>query len=103
MNTITANSRRSGELTDVGPTLSVDSRSAGAEPDGPGRSIRAGVPVEFVAAARDGDLYTLATACENRISIRVPERGPVLIWNWARLASTSALVSDRLTAELSAA
>src|SRR4029079_15361095 len=43
-----------------------------------------------------------ATACGNRISISVPERPPVLIWNLARLASTSALVSDRLTVELSA-
>ena len=43
-----------------------------------------------------------ATACGNTISISVPERPPVLIWNLARLASTSALVSDRLTAELSA-
>jgi hypothetical protein len=29
----------------------------------------------------------------------VPECPPVLIWNWARLASTSALVSDRPTPE----
>ena len=42
-----------------------------------------------------------ATACGNTISISVPERPPVLIWNLARLASTSALVSDRLTAALS--
>src|SRR4051794_7335524 len=38
-----------------------------------------------------------AVACENTTSISVPERAPVLIWNRARLASTSALVSDRLT------
>ena len=40
---------------------------------------------------------TFAVACENTTSISVPERAPVLIWNRARLASTSALVSDRLT------
>ena len=33
----------------------------------------------------------------NTTSISVPECVPVLIWNWARLASTSALVSERLT------
>jgi hypothetical protein len=46
---------------------------------------------------------TRATACENTTSISVPECVPVLIWNFARLASTSALVSDRLTPELSEA
>ena len=44
---------------------------------------------------------TRATACGNTTSISVPERPPVLIWNLARLASTRALVSDRLTPELS--
>jgi len=44
-----------------------------------------------------------AIACENTISISVPECVPVLMWNCARLASTSALVSDRLTPELSEA
>src|ERR1700676_4888554 len=39
----------------------------------------------------------LTVACENTTSISVPERPPVLIWNLARLASTRALVSDRLT------
>ena len=47
--------------------------------------------------------YARAIACANTTSISVPECGPVLIWNWARLASTSALVSDRLTPELSEA
>ena len=45
--------------------------------------------------------YALAIACENTTSISVPECAPVLIWNLARLASTSALVSERLTRELS--
>ena len=36
-----------------------------------------------------------AVACENTTSISVPDRAPVLIWKRARLASTSALVSDR--------
>lgn len=27
--------------------------------------------------------YALAIARENSTSIKVPERGPVLIWNWA--------------------
>src|ERR1700738_2661735 len=44
-----------------------------------------------------------AIACENTTSINVPKCGPVLMWNWARLASTRALVSDRLTPELSEA
>src|SRR6202044_111840 len=48
-------------------------------------------------------LYALTSAWANTTSIRVPECGPVLIWNRARLASTSALVSDRLTPELSEA
>src|SRR6266568_4372319 len=44
-----------------------------------------------------------AVAWENTTSIRVPERPPVLMWNLARLASTKALVSDRLTPEPSEA
>ena len=47
--------------------------------------------------------YARAIASGNTTSISVPECVPVLIWNWARLASTSALVSDRLTPELSEA
>jgi hypothetical protein len=43
--------------------------------------------------------YARAIVCPNVTSISVPECGPVLIWNWARLASTSALVSARLTPE----
>src|SRR5882757_6690187 len=41
--------------------------------------------------------YARADARENTTSISVPECGPGLMWNCARLASTSALVSDRLT------
>ncbi|MGX1104456.1 hypothetical protein AB7M47_002839 [Bradyrhizobium elkanii] len=41
--------------------------------------------------------HTLAAAWAKVTSISVPVRPPVLIWNLARLASTSALVSDRLT------
>src|ERR1700744_6292540 len=43
--------------------------------------------------------YARTTACGNTTSISVPERPPVRIANFARLASTSALVRDRLTAE----
>ena len=50
---------------------------------------------------RAGLAQARATACGNTTSISVPERPPVLIWNLARLASTRALVSDRLTPELS--
>ena len=46
-------------------------------------------------------IYAFAVAREKTTSISVPVRPPVLIWNLARLASTSALVSDRLTGELS--
>src|SRR6478735_2128005 len=56
----------------------------------------------FPRRARVGLDQTRATACGNTTSISVPERPPVLIWNLARLASTRALVSDRLTPELSA-
>ena len=49
------------------------------------------------AVACDRPPQAFATACENTTSISVPERAPVLIWKRARLASTSALVSDRLT------
>jgi len=42
--------------------------------------------------------YVFAIECENTTSTSVPERVPVLILNCARLASTSALVKDRLTA-----
>ena len=55
----------------------------------------------FPRRARVGLDQTRATACGNTTSISVPERPPVLIWNLARLASTRALVSDRLTPELS--
>jgi hypothetical protein len=48
-------------------------------------------------------VYALAIACENTTSISVPECGPVLMWNCARLASTRALVKERLTPELSEA
>src|SRR6201996_2445609 len=48
-------------------------------------------------------LRKIAYACANSTSIRVPEWPPVLIWNWARLASPRALGSDRLSAELSEA
>src|SRR2546430_1559481 len=50
----------------------------------------------FVRRGRPAQALTVA--CENTTSISVPERAPVLIWNLARLASTSAFVSDRLTA-----
>ncbi len=46
--------------------------------------------------ARPAD-HALAAAWAKVTSISVPVRPPVLIWNLARLASTSALVSDRLT------
>ena len=46
-------------------------------------------------------IYAFTAAFENATSISVPELGAALIWKRARLASTSALVSDRLTPELS--
>ena len=52
----------------------------------------------------DARSQTRAIACKNTTSISVPECGRrVLMWNLPRLASTSALVSDRLTPELSEA
>jgi hypothetical protein len=47
--------------------------------------------------------YAFTISRGNTTSISVPECAPVLMWNWARLASTSALVSERLTPELSEA
>jgi hypothetical protein len=47
--------------------------------------------------------HAFAIACGNTTSISVPEWPPVLIWKWARLASTSALVSERLTPDESEA
>jgi hypothetical protein len=44
-----------------------------------------------------------AIARKNTTSISVPECGTLLMWNCPRLASTSALVRDRLTPELSEA
>jgi hypothetical protein len=55
----------------------------------------------FPHYARAGLDQTRATACGNTTSISVPEWPPVLILNLARLASTRALVSDRLTREFS--
>ncbi len=52
---------------------------------------------EDLSCVRAPPPHALAVAWENTISISVPVRPPVLIWNLARLASTSALVSDRLT------
>jgi hypothetical protein len=43
--------------------------------------------------------YHSTMLCENTTSISVPEPAAVLMWNLARLASTSALVSERLTGE----
>jgi hypothetical protein len=48
-------------------------------------------------------VYAFAIARENTTSISLPEFAPVLMWNCARLASTSAFVSDRLTPEFSEA
>src|SRR6266481_4450631 len=48
-------------------------------------------------------LQLRVSAFENTTSISVPERAPVLMWNCARLASTRALVSERLTGEPSEA
>src|SRR3981081_2200334 len=48
------------------------------------------------SSRQDGAPHALAAARAKTTSIRVPECGAVLIWNWARLASTSALVRDRL-------
>ena len=66
--------------------------------------------IAMIARAADGSVrdglslldQAIALACENTTSISVPECGAVLMWNCARLASTSALVSDRFTTEPSA-
>jgi hypothetical protein len=98
MNTITANPAPKRRVNRMYlRCFQAGSRSAVAEPGRPpsGRSV--------LPQRRETDCYARAIARENSTSIRVPERGPVLIWNWARLASTSALVSERLTPELSEA
>ena len=54
-------------------------------------------------ARKSGCFQLRAIVSANTTSISVPECVPVLIWKWARLASTSALVSERLTPDPSKA
>jgi hypothetical protein len=81
-------------------------RANGSRECAPDDGLREAIHVNALMAPRSilGTMaYARASARENTTSIRVPECAPVLIWKWARLASTKALVRDRLTPALSEA